>query len=157
MEKYVKTETSQLTAENEEEYQELQSQLISAKTDLAAYQEKELDIVSIQEEITALYKEVKEVSAGYIKTPKTGVVEENQEECSENIVIILEVDTKITQSEMKKISDWLEKRLKAEQVLVYQNIDGVLYSEDYVDSTEETGNKKSVEAQQNEGMDSVNE
>mgnify|MGYP007053717363 CR=1 FL=1 len=61
----------------------------------------ELDIVSIQEEITALYKEVKEVSAGYIKTPKTGVVEENQEECSENIVIILEVDTKITQSEMK--------------------------------------------------------
>ena len=157
LEKYVKTETSQLTAENEEEYQELQSQLISAKTDLAAYQEKELDIVSIQEEITALYKEVKEVSAGYMKTPKTGEMEENQEECNENIVIILEVETKIMQSEMKRISDWLTRRLKAEKVIVYQNIDGVLYSEDYVDSTEETEDEKNIETKQDQEPASLNE
>ena len=58
---------------------------------------------------------------------------------------------------MKKISDRLEKRLKAEQVLVYQNIDGVLYSEDYVDSTEETEDEKNIETKQDQEPASLNE
>jgi len=131
LENYVKTETSQLTAENEEEYQELQSQLISAKTDLAAYQEKEIDVAAIKEELAALYPEVKGLWAGYMKTPFSDSGQE-QEEYSESIVVVLEALDMIEQTEMKRLSDWLSKRLESEGVMLYQDVNGVLYPSDYV-------------------------
>lgn len=132
LENYVRTETSQLTAENEEEYQALQSQLISAKTDLARYQEKEIDVAAIKEEMTALYPEVKELSAGYMKTPETAEKEED-EEYRECIFVVLEVTNRIEKTEMKKLSDWLTRRLEAEQIVLYQDINGVLYHSDYIE------------------------
>lgn len=130
---YVETETSQLTAENEEEYQELQSQLIVAKSELAAYQEKEIDIFSVKEEMIALYPEIKELSAGYLKTPGSG--EETEDEVyTENIMVVLEVSKVIQSSEMQRISDWLGRRLATENIMLYQRMDDVLYSADYVKS-----------------------
>lgn len=132
LESYVKTETSQLTAENEEEYQELQSQMISVKTELAAYQEKEIDVAAIKEEMAALYPEVKELSAGYMKTPvaESGL---EKEEYSENAIVVLEAANMIEQPEMKKLSAWLSKRLGVESIVLYQDVNGVLYSSDYVE------------------------
>lgn len=128
---YVEAETSQLTAENEEEYQELQSQLIAAKSELAAYQEKEIDIFSVKEEMIALYPEIKELSAGYLKTPGSG--EETEDEVyTENIMVVLEVSKVIQSSEMQRISDWLGRRLATENIMLYQRMDDVLYSADYV-------------------------
>lgn len=140
LESYVKTETSQLTAENEEEYQELQSQLISVKTELAAYQEKAIDAAAIKEEMTALYPEIKKLSAGYMKTPASeGGLE--KEEYSESAIVVLEAVSMIEQSEMKKLSDWLSKRLGVEDIVLYQDVNGVLYSSDYVEprSSEKAG------------------
>ena len=153
LEQYVQLEKSQLTAENEQEYQQLQSQLIAVKADLSAYQAKEFDIAAVKEELTALYPEVSELSAGYMRTPQNPAAPASeagektisapdvpkQPEYQEQVMVVLEVSELLEKADMEKITNWLEKRLETEQIVLYQSVDGVLYSADYeVPKTEET-------------------
>lgn len=164
LEQYVQLEKSQLTAENEQEYQQLQSQLIAVKADLNAYQAKEFDIAAVMEELKALYPEVLELSAGYMRTPQNpaaaaGEAGEKtisapdvpkQPEYQEQVMVVLEVSELLEKADMQKITNWLEKRLETEQIVLYQSVDGVLYSTDYeVPKAEET-NKDTQESTEEE-------
>lgn len=155
LEQYIQLETSQLTAENEEEYQQLQSQLIAMKADLSAYQEKEFDIAALKEELTVLYPEVSEISAGYIRTPQDGTVTqggngtdtvnaadtEKQPEYREQVMVVLEVSDSLAKADMEKITNWLKKRLETEQIVLYQNVDGILYFAGYEAPKTETADR----------------
>ncbi|MBR1865854.1 MAG: TIGR00341 family protein [Lachnospiraceae bacterium] len=118
LEAYVKNQTSLLTAENEEDYQELQGELLAVRSELAEYQAKEVDATELQEEIIALYPSVTGVYAGYLNSGD-----------AEHEVVILEVKKGLSSNNMNKLKEWLEKRLDAENIIVYQNIDGTLYQE----------------------------
>lgn len=116
LEAYVKNETSQLSAENEEDYQELQSQLIAARSELSAYQAKEVDIPTLEGEVQVLYPSVTKFSAGYLNSEST-----------EQMTVVVEVKKSLSDDDMQRISSWLEKRLEIENIVVYQSIEGVLY------------------------------
>lgn len=116
LEAYVKNETSQLSAENEEDYQELQSQLIAARSELSAYQAKEVDIPTLEAEVKVLYPSVTKFSAGYLNSEST-----------EQMTVVVEVKKSLSDDDMQRISSWLGKRLEIENIVVYQSIEGVLY------------------------------
>lgn len=113
LEAYVKNQTSLLSAENEEDYQELQAELLAVRTELAAYQAKELDVAGLEEEITVLYPSVTRVYAGYLNSAD-----------SEQEMVILEVKKSLSENNMKKLKEWLKKRLEAENLIIYQNVEG---------------------------------
>ncbi|MGN0154895.1 MAG: TIGR00341 family protein [Lachnospiraceae bacterium] len=117
LEEYVKSETSQLNAENEADYQELQSKLIAAKSELSAYEEKQVDAAALQEELSVLYPDVSKVWAGYLSNGDM-----------ENMVAVIEVKEKLSEESMQIIKNWLQKRLDQEAVILYQNADGILYT-----------------------------
>ena len=116
LEAYVKNETSQLSVENEEDYQELQSQLIAAKSELSAYQEKEIDVMVLQEELQVLYPSVTKLQAGYLNSTDT-----------EQMTVVVEVENALADEDIQKIGLWIEKRLEAEDILMYQSVKGILY------------------------------
>lgn len=116
LEAYVKNETSQLSAENEADYQELQSQLIAAKSEISAYQEKEVDVAALQEELKVLYPVVTKLRAGYLNSDDT-----------EELTVVMEVNEDLTQEEIEKITGYIETRLEVEGIVVYQSVKGILY------------------------------
>lgn len=134
---YVKNETSLLSAENEEDYRDLQSQLIAAKSELSVYQEKEVNVAALQEEIIVLYPSVTKLWAGYLDSNDT-----------EQMTVIMEVNETLTQEDMQKLSSFIEKRLETENVVVYQSVKGILYpaGSKIPKSSEEAENVESEEA-----------
>lgn len=116
LEAYVKNETSQLNAANEEDYQELQSQLIAVKSELSEYQSREVDVEALQEEIIALYPKVTAVHAGYLK-----------DSSEEQMAVILEVKEPLSENNMKTLEKWIGKRLEVEKTVVYQSMNNILY------------------------------
>lgn len=116
LEAYVKNETSQLSAENEADYQELQSQLIAAKSELSSYQEKEVDVTALQDELKVLYPTVTKLQAGYLNSDDTEV-----------LTVVMEVNEGMTQEEMEKAGRFIETRLSVENVILYQSVKGILY------------------------------
>lgn len=142
LEAYVKNETSQLSAENEEDYQELQSQLIAARSELAGYQEREVDVTALQEELKVLYPSVTKLWAGYLNSDGT-----------EQLTVVMEVNEGLTEEDMEKIGGFIETRLEIETAIVYQSVKGILYpagskvpkEKKKTESTESEGNSESVE------------
>lgn len=138
LEAYVKNETSQLSATNESDYQELQSQLIAAKSELSEYQSREVDVDDLQDEIKVLHPEVTGIRVGYLKNDQT-----------EQMTIVVEVKEPLTKEGMQILEKWIEKRLEIEQPIIYQSIDDILYPvgaeqkkeevEQQEESTEERG------------------
>ena len=118
LETYVKNETTQLSVENEEDYQELQSQLIAAKSELSVYQEKEIDVTALQEELVVLYPAITKLWIGYLSSTDT-----------EQITVIAEIEKPLSNDDIEKIRLWIEKRIEVEAVLMYQSVNGVLYPE----------------------------
>lgn len=118
LETYVKNETTQLSVENEEDYQELQSQLIAAKSELSVYQEKEIDVTALQEELVVLYPAITKLWIGYLSSTDT-----------EQITVIAEIEKSLSNDDIEKIRLWIEKRIEIEAVLMYQSVNGVLYPE----------------------------
>lgn len=116
LEAYVKNETSQLSAENEADYQEIQGQLIAARSELSAYKEKEVDVLSLQEELRVLYSPITKLRIGYLNS-----------EDAEQMTVILEVAEELKDEEIKRIGNWMEKRLGTENIVVYQSLEGILY------------------------------
>ena len=116
LETYVKNETSQLSAENEADYQELQSQLIAAKSEISAYKEKEVDVATLQEELKVLYPAVTKLRAGYLNSDST-----------EELTVVMEVNEGLAEEDMEKIGRYIETRLEAESVVVYQSVKEILY------------------------------
>lgn len=116
LEAYVKNETSQLTAANEKNYQDLESQLVTTKTQLAQYQEKEVDVQSLKEELGILYPMIKSIEAGYLSNEK-----------EERLTVIITVIEVIDQVELRKINEWLTRRLEVETLNLYQCYQNVLY------------------------------
>ncbi len=116
LEAYVKNETSQLSAENEADYQELQSQLIAARSELSAYKEKDVDVLSLQEELIVLYSAITKIQIGYLNGGDM-----------EQMTVVLQVANELTDEEIKRIGNWMEKRLEIENIVVYQSLEGVLY------------------------------
>lgn len=116
LEAYVKNETSQLSAENEEDYQELQSQLIAAKSEISSYQEKEVDVTALQEELKVLYPSVVKIWAGYLSGDD-----------AEQLAVVMEVSESLKEEDMQKISGFIQTRLEVESTVLYQNVKGILY------------------------------
>lgn len=153
LEAYVKNQTSLLTAENEEDYQELQGELLAARSELAEYQAREIDTTELQEEIIALYPSVNGIYAGYVNSGDM-----------EYEVVILEVKKALSSNHINKLKEWLKKRLDADNMIVYQNIDGTLYQEQPKAAQEDTdsgsdkqqeeqdaaGNRAETDSEQNE-------
>lgn len=141
MEKYVMSTTSQMTAENEEEYQALQGELLAVQTQLAEYESKELDIESLKAEIVTLYPEITGFTAGYMKNSKNSS-DENQQGDNEQITIVLQVTQMMSKSDMERIHAWFLQRLNAKNIILYQNYQGVLYPVEY-EKTQKQNDKKS--------------
>lgn len=141
LEAYVKNETSQLSAENEEDYQELQSQLIAARSELSEYKEKEVDIPPLQEELIVLYPSITKLQLGYLNSEET-----------EQMTVILEVKKELRDEEIQKIGNWMATRLKMENVVVYQSLEGILYPAGSRVTEEEntTEEEKDIENDQDE-------
>ena len=144
LEAYVKNETSQLNAANEEDYQELQSQLIAVKSELSEYQSREVDVEALQEEIIALYPKVTAVHAGYLK-----------DSSEEQMAVILEVKEPLSENNMKTLEKWIGKRLEVEKTVVYQSMDNILYpagmeKEMEKDETEDNGTGENAAQQADE-------
>lgn len=171
LEQYVQNETSQLSAENEEDYKELQSQLIAAKSELSAYQQKELDVKALKEELSVLYPVVTSVSAGYLsydateetdnplESPQTteGITDkkEDQSQTSEatnsELIVILEVSKALSDSELKTISEWMKKQLSVESLTVYEKVEGIIYpSADKIPKKQTKEDTKNQEEDSNE-------
>ncbi|MCM1157154.1 MAG: TIGR00341 family protein [Bacteroidales bacterium] len=146
LEAYVKSETSQLTAENAADYQDLKGQLIAANSELSAYKEKEIEVETLQEEISVLYPSVTAMQAGYL----------NQGE-NEVLTVILEVEKPLSVKDMRRVNKWLAKRLAVEELILYQNAGGILYPADYripeekADKEEQTTENASEAAEPAEG------
>lgn len=116
LEAYVSKQTSLLTAENEEDYQALQAELLAAATELSAYKEKELDVTGLEEELKALYPSVAAVYAGYMR---------GQDD--ERVMVILQMEQAVSAEEMQRVKAWIQKRLDAENILAVQQIGDILY------------------------------
>lgn len=139
LEEYVKSETSRLNASNEEDYQELQSQLIAAKSELSQYQDKAIDVTALKDEIEALYPEVTQIHAGYLSDDK-----------AEQMTVVIEVTKPLSKDSMQTLKNWLEKRLVVENAMLYQCVEGVLYPMEIevkdLDETEEPENAETEAA-----------
>lgn len=147
LEAYVKNETSQLSAENEADYQEIQSQLIAARSELSAYKEKEVDVLSLQEELTVLYSAVTKIQIGYLNSGDT-----------EQMTVILQVASELEDADIKRIGNWMEKRLETENIVVYQSLEGVLYPMgSRIKEDENTEDKEANDENGNEGTEQSND
>ncbi|MDE5864776.1 MAG: TIGR00341 family protein, partial [Lachnospiraceae bacterium] len=148
LEAYVKSETSLLTAENEEDYKELQSQLIAARSELSEYLNRQVDVEALKEEIIALYPVVTEIHAGYLGSGQ-----------QEQMTVVLEVKEGLSKENMQMLENWIGKRLDIEDPLLYQSMEGVLYPAG-IDPVEETvggtGNQEETENKDSEN-DSEND
>ncbi|MDE6627440.1 MAG: TIGR00341 family protein [Lachnospiraceae bacterium] len=148
LEAYVKSETSLLTAENEEDYKELQSQLIAARSELSEYLNRQVDVEALKEEIIALYPVVTEIHAGYLGSGQ-----------QEQMTVVLEVKEGLSKENMQMLENWIGKRLDIEDPLLYQSMEGVLYPAG-IDPVEETvggtGNQEETENKESEN-DSEND
>lgn len=149
LEAYVKNETSQLSAENEEDYKELQSQLIAARSELSAYQDKEVDTLALEEEVKVLYPSITKLFAGYLNSEST-----------EQMTVVIETGESLADEDMQRINSWLEKRLERENIMVYQSVKGILYpagsrlpeEENAEDAEAEEEKDKEASAESEEGQ-----
>lgn len=141
LEAYVKSETSLLTAENEEDYKELQSQLIAARSELAEYLGRQIDVEALKEEITVLYPAVTELYAGYLDSGH-----------NEQMTVVLEVEEGLSKEDMQILENWIAKRLDIEAPVLYQSVEGVLYPMG-MDAAAKTENstEKPIETEDNGG------
>ncbi len=116
LEAYVNKQTSLLTAENEEDYQALQAELLAVASELSAYKEKDLDVAGIEDELRVLYPSVTAVYAGYLSGRER-----------EKLVVVLQMETAISAEEMQRAKAWLEKRLEVEEVVAVQQVGDTMY------------------------------
>lgn len=153
LEAYVSKQTSLLTAENEEDYQALQAELLSVATELSAYKEKELDVAGIEEELKALYPSIASVYAGYMR---------GQDD--ERIMVILQMEQAVSVEEMQRVKAWIQKRLDAENVLVVQQVGDILYEgeppkeqkKEKKENTEDTENTEN-DRSESDGQENVDD
>lgn len=116
LETYVKNETSKYEAGKydtvlQSDYEDLQSQLLAAKTELANYQNENAVSAAVIKEVKTLYPEVLDVWAGYIMN-----------ESSRQAVVILQVRQEYDSDTIKTLTDFLCTRLQAEEIQIYQNL-----------------------------------
>ena len=97
--------------------------------------------------MTVLYSAVTKIQIGYLNSRDT-----------EQMTVILQVASELADADIKRIGNWMEKRLETENIVVYQSLEGILYPMGSRTKEDENTEDKEVNDENgNEGTDQPNE